>query len=443
MPRLAPWLTGFASNSASKQAGQQPNQRGANVALIVQKFGGTSVGGVERIEGVADILLATRAAGDETVVVLSAMAGETDRLLTLARAISTHGRPNPRELDVLLATGEQVTIALLCMALEKRGITARSFTGLQAGIRTNSGHGRAQIESIDCDVLSTTVRQGRIPVIAGFQGTDFEGNITTLGRGGSDTTAVAVAAAMRAAECRIFTDVDGVYTTDPRIEPAARRLPSLSYEEMLEMSGQGSKVLQIRSVEFAHNYKVPVRVLSTFESGPGTLIVEGEPRLEAARIAGIACSRDEAEIRLSGVPAAVDSVCRLLQPLTDSRIDVDLFVQATGADGTLNFSFTLQRQDYDQAREILALAFRGQDVRIDGNSRVAKVALIGKGVRSQPDVATRLFGALARNDIAVRQIGTSQLRISVVVDERVVEQAVRVLHQEFRLHEPSECVQAG
>lgn len=407
------------------------------MALIVQKFGGTSVGGVERIEGVADILLASREAGDDCVVVLSAMAGETDRLLTLARAISTHGRPNPRELDVLLATGEQVTIALLCMALEKRGITARSFTGLQAGIRTDSSHSRARIESIAHEGLAHELSRGRIPVIAGFQGVDAEGNITTLGRGGSDTTAVAVAAAMQAAECRIYTDVDGVYTTDPRIEPAARRIPRLSYAEMLELSGQGSKVLQIRSVEFAYNYKVPVRVLSTFQPGPGTLIAEGEQQLEAARIAGIASSRDEAEIRLSGVSANADSVCRVLSPLTDSRIEVDLMVHSVAADGSLNISFTLSRQDYDQAREILAQAFRGQDARIDGSSRVAKVALVGGGVRSQPDVAPRMFSALARAGIAARQIATSQLRISVVIDEAEMESAVRALHQEFRLHEPS------
>lgn len=413
------------------------------MTLIVQKYGGTSVGGIDRIEGVADKVAAARASGHDLVIVLSAMAGETDRLLGLARAISTHGRPNPRELDALLATGEQVTIALLCMALEKRGITARSFTGFQAGIRTDSGHNKARILEINRDALLEQVGKGRVPVIAGFQGVDAKGSITTLGRGGSDTTAVAVAAALMADECQIYTDVDGVYTADPRLVPDARRLEWLSFEEMLEMAGQGSKVLQIRSVEFAHKYNVPLRVLSTFDEGPGTTIIEGSARVESARIVGIACSRNEAEIRVSGIPAATDSAWRLLASLSDNRIDVDMIVQNVANDGRMNFTFTVQRQDYEQAREILTVQFRDQNVHVEGDNRVAKVALIGAGVRSQADVATRMFAALARAEVAIRQIATSELRISVVIDEIQMENAARALHHEFGLHESPVTVKAG
>ncbi len=429
------------------------------MALIVQKFGGTSVGGIDRIEGVADRIVQACEGGDDIVVVLSAMAGETDRLLGLARAISTHGRPNPRELDVLLATGEQVTIALLCMALEKRGVTARSFTGVQAGIRTDGGHTKARIAAIDATALREQLDRGRVPVIAGFQGADEQGNITTLGRGGSDTTAVAIAVALKADECRIFTDVDGVYTADPRLVPEARRLERVSFEEMLEMAGQGSKVLQIRSVEFAHKYNMPLRVLSTFSDGcgtpaststgtlastmTGTLIVERLETVESARIAGIACSRDEAEIRISGVPAAIDAVSRLLAPLADNRIDVDMIVQNMAADGRMNVAFTVSRQDYDQALEILALQFSGHDVCVEGDSRVAKVGLVGAGVRTQAGVAARMFAALSRAGVAVRQIATSELRISVVVDEIQMENAARALHHEFRLDEPAAAVKAG
>ena len=413
------------------------------MALIVHKYGGTSVGGVDRIEGVADKIAAARDAGDDVVVVLSAMAGETDRLLGLARVISSHGRPNPRELDVLLATGEQVTIALLCMALEKRGVTARSFTGVQAGIRTDGGHNKARIESVDRTTLLEQVSRGRVPVIAGFQGADATGNITTLGRGGSDTTAVAIAAAITADECHIYTDVDGVYTTDPRLVPEARRLDRLSYDEMLEMAGQGSKVLQIRSVEFAHKYNVRLRVLSTFIDGPGTLISGDIDSMEALRIVGIAASRDEAEIRVSGVPVATDAAWQLLAQLSGSRIEVDMIVQNVTSEGRLNFAFTVGRQDYDHALELLSLHFAGRDVRVEGNGRVAKVGLIGAGVRQHPDVATRMFAALAQAAVDVRQIATSEMRISVVVDEIQMEKAVRALHHEFGLAHPPVRGQAG
>ena len=405
------------------------------MALIVQKFGGTSVGDVDRIETVADHVLACFEGGDSPVVVVSAMAGETDRLLSLARAISTHGRPNPRELDVLLASGEQVTISLLCMALEKRGVTARSFTGLQAGIRTDSAYNKAKILEIDREALLAQVEKGRVPVVAGFQGVDAEGSITTLGRGGSDTTAVAIAAALDAKECRIYTDVDGVYTTDPRIEPRARCLARLSAEEMLELAGQGAKVLQTRSVELAHKYNVPLRVLSTFGSMGGTQIANGERIVETARIAGIASSGNEAEIRVSGVDADAAAPWQLLASLADNRIDVDMIVQHLDTAGRMNFAFTVNRQDYDQAREILELKFRGAGVLIDGNNRVAKVGLIGAGVRQDARVAARMFGALAHAGIKVRQIATSELRISAVVDEIEMENAVRALHHEFRLHE--------
>lgn len=413
------------------------------MALIVQKFGGTSVADVDRIEAVADHVLAVREAGDEAVVVVSAMAGETDRLLLLARAISTHGRPNPRELDALLATGEQVTTALLCMALEKRGITARSFTGAQAGIRTDSAHNKARILDVDAEALLVHVRRGRVPVIAGFQGVDADGSITTLGRGGSDTTAVAVAVALDADECRIHTDVDGVYTADPRIEPAARRLARISSNEMLELAGQGSKVLQARSVEFAHKYNVPLRVLSSFEPGEGTLIVNGGVTVETARITGIASSRNEAEIRVAGVEAGPSSALQVLAPLADNRIDVDMIVQHLDSNGRMNFAFTVNRQEYDQAREILALRFRDSDVRVEGNGRVAKVGLVGAGVRQQVDIAARLFAALARANVTVRQVATSELRISVVVDENEMENTVRALHHEFRLHEAASAASAS
>lgn len=404
------------------------------MTLIVQKFGGTSVGGTDRIDAVAERVLTAREAGIDVAVVVSAMAGETDRLLGLARAISTHGRPNPRELDVLLATGEQVTIALLCMALEKRGITARSFTGTQAGIRTDSAYNRARITDLDCGALFNEISHGRVPVIAGFQGVDAAGNITTLGRGGSDTTAVAIAAAMRADECRIHTDVDGVYTTDPRIEPAARRLERVSYEEMLELAGQGSKVLQVRSVEFASRYKVPLRVLSTFEPGAGTLISEGTETVEAPEIVGIASSRDEAEIRISGAP--LDAMPRMLDALAGGRIEIDLIVQNLAADGSMNISFTVVRQDYDQAREMLAQVFRGHDTVIEGDSRVAKVAIIGNGIRAQrADIAARMVAALADEGIVARQLATSQIRISVVVREIEMERAVRTLHKAFALQD--------
>lgn len=403
------------------------------MALLVNKFGGTSVGGIDRIEGVADLVAADHAQGHSQVVVVSAMAGETDRLVALADAISTHGRPNPRELDVLLATGEQVTIALLSMALEKRGITARSYTGRQAGIRTDSAHSRARIQNVETATLKSDIERGRVPVVAGFQGETESGDITTLGRGGSDTTAVALAAALRASECRIFTDVDGVYTADPRLVPEARRLDEIGFEAMLEMAGQGSKVLQIRAVEFARKHKVPLRVLSTFEPGPGTCITLEEAGVESAQITGIAHRREEAEIRLRGLPGVPETAWRVLAVLADASIEVDMMVQNLANDGRMDFTFTVDRRDYWQARELLRQLLGGEGVQIEGHDRVAKVSLVGAGVRSHAGIAAKMLQCLSQSGILVRLISTSQVRVSVLVEEDVMAEAVRKLHAAFGL----------
>lgn len=410
------------------------------MALIVQKFGGTSVGDLDRIEAVADKVLAARDAGTDIVVVLSAMAGETDRLLGYARAISTHGRPNPRELDLLLSTGEQVTIALLCMALEKRGVTARSFTGFQAGIRTDDAHNKARILDIDKRALLEQIGKGRVPVVAGFQGMDAAGNITTLGRGGSDTTAVAIAAALNAAECHIYTDVDGVYTTDPRIVPEARKIDQLPCAEMLEMAAQGSKVLQVRSVEFARQHGVALRVLSTFEPGAGTLITHHpEASNKPLAISGIACSRDEARFHIRELSMAAND---LLHLLADSRIAIDMVQSGVSSSGR-ELEFSVSRQDYEQAREILAGPLKDTGALIEINSRLAKVALVGSGISTHPDICQRVKATLEDAGIAVTQILPSQLRISLLVDEFEMEKAVRTLHHEFRLNEAPVRVKAG
>lgn len=409
------------------------------MALIVHKYGGTSVGSTDRIEGVADKVCAAREAGDDVVVVLSAMAGETDRLLALARAISSHGRPNPRELDVLLATGEQVTIALLCMALEKRGVTARSFTGFQAGIRTDASHNKAHILDVAADSLRTQLARARVPVVAGFQGMDHEGNITTLGRGGSDVSAVAIAAALKADECRIYTDVDGVYTADPRIVSDARRLDSLSYSEMLEMAEQGSKVLQSHSVEFARRNNVRLRVLSTFEPGPGTMVAAETGRTETS-IVGIACRSAEAIIRLRGIPAG-DAESRWLALLAASRIGIDLLERREAKDGNVDIVFTMPHQECDHAVELLAPWVRSAGTYIEASARVAKITAIGSAIGTT--LSTRAMEALAAANIVVHQLSSSERRISVVVDEIQMENAGRALHHEFRLHEDVLDVKAG
>ncbi len=409
------------------------------MALIVQKYGGTSVGTVERIEAVADKLIRFRERGDDLVVVVSAMSGETNRLLELAHRIdpNAHGR----ELDVLLSTGEQVTIALLAMALEKRGCPARSYTGAQVHILTDSAYNKARIREIDDQRIRHDLEQGRIVVVAGFQGVDEHGNITTLGRGGSDTTAVALAAALKADECQIYTDVDGVYTTDPRVVPEARRLKKITFEEMLEMASLGSKVLQIRSVEFAGKYNVPLRVLSSFEEGEGTLITFEDDEMEQAVISGIAFSRDEAQLTITGVPDKPGVAYSILGPIADANIEVDMIVQNIGADDTTDFTFTVHRNDYERALDILRQTAERLGAReVSGDNRITKISLVGVGMRSHAGIASKMFEALAREGINIRMISTSEIKISVVVDEKYLELGVRTLHDAFELDkDPTEA----
>ncbi len=401
------------------------------MALIVQKYGGTSVGDLERIRRVAERVIRTRHQGHKVVVVVSAMSGETNRLLELAHRLTP--RPNPRELDVLLSTGEQVTIALLAMALESLGCPARSYTGAQVHILTDSTHNKARIMDIDAARVRRDLERGRVVVVAGFQGVDEHGNITTLGRGGSDTTAVALAAALKADECQIYTDVDGVYTTDPRIVPEARRLPRLTYEEMLELASLGAKVLQIRSVEFASKYSVPLRVLSSFEEGEGTLIA-GEEDMEQALISGIAFNRDEAKLTIMGVPDEPGIAYRILGPIADANIEVDMIVQNVGADGTTDFTFTVHRSDYQRALEELRKTAQVLGAReVSGDNRIAKISLVGVGMRSHAGIASTMFKALAEEGINIRMISTSEIKISVVVDEKYMELGVRTLHEAFQL----------
>jgi aspartate kinase len=406
------------------------------MSLIVQKYGGTSMGSVERIEHVAEKVVATRRQGHDVVVVVSAMSGETDRLLKLAKSISP--RPNPRELDQMLSTGEQVTIALLAMALEQRGQPSRSFLGSQVAIRTDSAHTKARITAIDAERLRAACAAGFVPVVAGFQGVDADGNITTLGRGGSDTTGVALAAALKAAECQIYTDVDGVYTTDPRVEPKARRLDRITFEEMLEMASLGSRVLQIRSVEFAGKYKVPLRVLSTFVDGPGTLITLDENASESAveepLVSGIAFNRDEAQLTICNVPDRPGIAAAILGPVGDANIEVDMIVQNVAGDGTTDFTFTVHRNDLDRAQELgkrLASELGAKGIR--AASDIAKVSLVGVGMRSHAGIASRMFKALASEGINIQMISTSEIKISVVIQDKYLELAVRALHKAFNL----------
>ncbi|VAX05187.1 Aspartokinase [hydrothermal vent metagenome] len=402
------------------------------MALIVKKFGGTSVGSIEHIEAVADKLKQARDNGDDVVVVVSAMSGETNRLVGLAAAIQE--QPSPRELDVLLATGEQVTIALLSMALEQRGCPARSYTGGQVHILTDTVHNKARIQDIDAAHVRADLKAGRVVVIAGFQGVDEHGNITTLGRGGSDTTAVAMAAALKAKECQIFTDVDGVYTTDPRVEPHARRLDRITFEEMLEMASLGSKVLQIRAVEFAGKYNVPLRVLSSFEEGEGTLITFEDEGMEEAKISGIAFNRDEAKLTILGVPDQPGVAHKILGPIADANIEVDMIVQNIAEDVTTDFTFTVHRNDYKKALAILqdtASELKAQEVK--GDDSIVKVSLVGVGMRSHAGIASTMFETLAKEGINIRMISTSEIKISVVIDEKYLELSVRALHESFGL----------
>lgn len=403
------------------------------MALYVQKFGGTSVGSTARIESVADKIIAYRNQGHDIVVVVSAMSGETNRLLGLAHDIDS--QPSPRELDVLLSTGEQVTIALLSIALQKRGCMARSFTGGQVRILTDEAYTRARIREIDDKKIRNELAQGRVVVVAGFQGIDEEGNITTLGRGGSDTSAVALAAALKADECQIYTDVKGVYTTDPRVVEDARLLRSITFEEMLELASLGAKVLQIRSVEFAGKYKVPLRVLSSFEDDPGTLIsLEDDKEMEAPIISGIAFTRDEAKVTVSGVPDVPGIAYRVIGPVSDAGIEVDVIVQNVSADGTTDITFTVKRQDAEQTRQILgriAEDVKARDISLD--TKIAKISLVGVGMRSHAGIASKMFKTLADESINIQIITTSEIKISVVIDEKYLELAVRSLHSAFGL----------
>ncbi|MGR9108041.1 MAG: aspartate kinase [Gammaproteobacteria bacterium] len=406
------------------------------MGLYVFKFGGTSVGTPERIQAVADKVIATRKKGDDLVVVVSAMSGETDRLVALAREIQD--QPDARELDVLLSTGEQVTIALLCMALKQKGMPAVSYTGGQVRILTDDAHTKARILDITSEKIFRDLKEGKVVVVAGFQGVTDAGHISTLGRGGSDTTAVALAAALKAQECQIYTDVDGVYTTDPRIEPKARKLDRITFEEMLEMASLGSKVLQIRSVEFAGKYNVPLRVLSSFVEGDGTLISYEDTEMEEALVSGIAFNRDEAKVTIEGVPDRPGIASRILGPIADANIEVDMIIQNIAEDVTADFTFTVHRRDYRKAYEILSATCDQLGARrVTGDERIVKVSLVGVGMRSHAGIASTMFKALADEGINIRMISTSEIKISVVVDEKYLELAVRALHDAFKLHEGS------
>ncbi|MDP2098991.1 MAG: aspartate kinase [Methylobacter sp.] len=402
------------------------------MALYVYKFGGTSVGNVERIKAVAEKVKQAHDLGDQIVVVVSAMSGETNRLIGLAK--DTQQNPNEREMDVLLSTGEQVTVALLSMALHELGCDACSYTGGQVKILTDSSHTKARIRKIDDARIRANLNDGKVVVVAGFQGVDEHGNITTLGRGGSDTTAVALAAALKADECHIYTDVDGVYTTDPRVEPKARRLDKITFEEMLEMASLGSKVLQIRSVEFAGKYNVALRVLSSFTEGKGTLITYEESQVESALISGIAFNRDEAKLTINGVPDLPGVAFKILGPIADANIEIDMIIQNIADDKTTDFTFTVHRNDYQRAKTLLDQTCAELGARnVTGDDSIVKVSIVGVGMRSHAGIASTMFKALADENINIRMISTSEIKISVVVDEKYLELAVRALHAAFEL----------
>jgi len=407
-----------------------------SMSIIVQKYGGTSVGSIERIQAVADRVIATRDKGNQVVVVVSAMSGETNRLIGLANQIDK--KLSSREMDVLVSTGEQVTIALLTMALHQKGADAKSYTGSQIKMLTDNVHSKARIKDIQCESMQADLQAGNIIVVAGFQGVDENGNITTLGRGGSDTTAVAMAAALKAKECQIYTDVDGVYTTDPRVEPKARKLDRITFEEMLEMASLGSKVLQIRSVEFAGKYNVPLRVLSSFEEGEGagTLITTEDNEMEQAVISGIAFNRDEAQLTILGVPDQPGVASEILGSITEANIEIDMIVQNVGEDGTTDFTFTVHRNDYATAIDLLQATGKKLGARkVKGNDSIVKISLVGVGMRSHAGIASSMFAALAKEAINILMISTSEIKISVVVDEKYLELGVRTLHSEFGLEQ--------
>ena len=402
------------------------------MALFIYKFGGTSVGSVERIQAVAEKIKQARDKGDDIVAVVSAMSGETNRLTALAAEIQTP--PNDREMDVLLSTGEQVTMSLLSMALHHLGCPAHSYTGSQVRILTDNTHTKARIKEIDDQRIRADLKDGKVVVVAGFQGVDEKGNITTLGRGGSDTTAVALAASLKAKECHIYTDVDGVYTTDPRIEPKARRLDKITFEEMLEMASLGSKVLQIRAVEFAGKYNVALRVLSSFKQGTGTLITYEESKMEQALISGIASNRDEAKLTITGVPDLPGVASKILCPVADKNIEIDMIIQNIADDATTDFTFTVHRNDYLKTKAILeqvCLDLGAKDV--TGDDTIVKISIVGVGMRSHAGIASTMFKTLADEKINIRMISTSEIKISVVVDEGHLDSAVKALHAAFNL----------
>ena len=402
------------------------------MALYVYKFGGTSVGTPERIKAVAEKVKKAHDEGDQIIVVVSAMSGETNRLVGLAKEMQV--QPTEREMDVLLSTGEQVTISLLSMALHNLGCEASSYTGAQVRILTDSSHTKARIREIEDDRIRSDLAAGKVVVVAGFQGVDEQGNITTLGRGGSDTTAVALAAALKAKECLFYTDVDGVYTTDPRVVSKARRLDKITFEEMLELASLGSKVLQIRSVEFAGKYNVALRVLSSFTEGNGTLITYEETEMERALISGIAFNRDEAKLTLTGVPDLPGVASKILGPVADENIEVDMIVQNVSENGTTDFTFTVNRNDYLRTRKILdELQVKLGAKHVSGDNGIVKVSIVGVGMRSHAGIASTMFKVLADEGINIQMISTSEIKISVVVDEKYLELAVRSLHHAFGL----------
>jgi aspartate kinase len=406
--------------------------------MYVYKFGGTSVGTVERIKAVAEKVKAVHDSGDQLVIVLSAMSGETNRLTDLAKQMQDN--PVSREMDVLLSTGEQVTVALLSMALQELGCPACSYTGAQVRIETDSAHTKARIKRIDDARIHADLAAGKVVVVAGFQGMDEQGNITTLGRGGSDTTAVALAAALKANECHIYTDVDGVYTTDPRIEPKARRLDKITFEEMLEMASLGTKILQIRSVEFAGKYNVALRVLSSFAEGRGTLITYEESEVEQALISGIAFNKDEAKLTITGVPDIPGAAFKILGPIADANIEIDMIIQNVADDATTDFTFTVHRNDFVKAQEILTNICNNLEARaVTADDSIVKVSIVGVGMRSHAGIASKMFEVLGQEAINIRMISTSEIKISVVIDEKYLELAVRTLHKAFDLDkEPKE-----
>ena len=411
-------------------------QKARKMALIVQKYGGTSVGSAERIKNVAKRVAQTRAEGHDVVIVVSAMSGETNRLVALAHEMQEF--PDPREMDVVLATGEQVTIGLLAMALKNIGVDAKSYTGWQVAVQTDNAHTKARIDHIDGDKIHADLKAGKIVIVAGFQGITAEGDISTLGRGGSDTSAVALAAALKADECQIYTDVDGVYTTDPRVVPEARRMSTISFEEMLELASLGSKVLQIRSVEFAGKYQVRLRVLSSLqEGGEGTLITfEEDENMEKAVVKGIAFDKNQARINVRGVSDKPGIAYQILGAIADANIEVDMIIQNVGAEGTTDFSFTVPRGDYRQTLDLMnGLKESLGAAEVNGDDTVCKVSIVGVGMRSHSGVAATMFRSLAEEGINIQMISTSEIKVSVLIDEKYMELATRVLHKAFGLEQ--------